>query len=84
MYSNPYQLILVDQAESPLYDVQLELSDHWKNLEVRVLVADVANRTRMEAIFEETRPQLVFHSAAYKHVQLMDDFVSDTPHPNVL
>lgn len=74
---NPYQLILVDQAESPLYDVQLELSDHWKNLEVRVLVADVANRTRMEAIFEGTRPQLVFHSAAYKHVQLMDDFVSE-------
>ena len=80
---NPYQLILVDQAESPLYDVQLELSDHWKNLEVRVLVADVANRTRMEAIFEETRPQLVFHSAAYKHVQLMDDFVSEAIQTNI-
>ena len=50
---NPYQLILVDQAESPLYDIQLELSDHWKNLEVRVLVADVTNYTRMEAIFRE-------------------------------
>lgn len=49
---NPYQLILVDQAESPLYDIQLELSDHWKNLEVRVLVADVTNYTRMEAISE--------------------------------
>ena len=80
---NPYQLILVDQAESPLYDVQLELSDHWKNLEVRVLVADVANRTRLEAIFEETRPQLVFHSAAYKHVQLMDDFVSEAIQTNI-
>lgn len=80
---NPYQLILVDQAESPLYDVQLELSDHWKNLEVRVLVADVANRTRMEVIFEETRPQLIFHSAAYKHVQLMDDFVSEAIQTNI-
>lgn len=57
---NPYQLILVDQAESPLYDVQLELSDHWKNLDVRVLIADVVNYTRMEAVFRETRPQLVF------------------------
>lgn len=81
---NPYRLILVDQAESPLYDVQLELSDHWKNLDVRVLVADVANRTRMEAIFKETQPQLVFHAAAYKQPQLMEDYVSEALQTNVL
>ncbi len=81
---NPSQLILVDQAESPLYDVQLELADHWKNLAVRVLVADVANYTRMEAIFREIRPQLVFHAAAYKHMQLMDDYVSEAIQTNVL
>ncbi|MCD8184576.1 MAG: polysaccharide biosynthesis protein [Bacteroides sp.] len=80
---NPYQLILVDQAESPLYDVQLELSDHWKNLEVRVQVADVANRTRLEALFRETKPQLVFHAAAYKDVQLMDEFVSEAIQTNI-
>lgn len=81
---NPCQLILVDQAESPLYNVQLELADHWKNLDVRVLVADVANFTRMEAIFRETRPQLVFHAAAYKHLQLMEDYVSEAIQTNVL
>lgn len=81
---NPYELILVDQAESPLYDVQLELSDHWKNLEVHVMVADVANRTRMEAIFKKTRPQLVFHAAAYNDVQLMDDYVSEAIQTNLL
>lgn len=81
---NPYQLILVDQAESPLYDVQLELSDHWKNLDVRVLVADVANSTRMEAIFKETQPQLVFHAAAYKHAQLMEDYASEAIQANLL
>ncbi|MDO5420770.1 MAG: polysaccharide biosynthesis protein [Bacteroides sp.] len=81
---NPYQLILVDQAESPLYDVQLELSDHWKNLDVRVLVADVVNYTRMEAVFREARPQLVFHTAAYKNAQLMDDYVSEAIQTNVL
>lgn len=80
---NPYRLILVDQAESPLYDVQLELSDHWKNLDVRVLVADVANRTRMEAVFREVNPQLVFHAAAYKNEQLMDDFISEAIQANV-
>lgn len=81
---NPYQLILVDQAESPLYDVQLELSDHWKNLDVRVLVADVANSTRMEAVFKDTQPQLVFHTAAYKQTQLMEEYVSEALQTNVL
>lgn len=81
---NPYQLILVDQAESPLYDVQLELSDHWKNLDVRVLIADVANYTRMEAVFRETRPQLIFHAAAYNNVRLMDDYVSEAIQTNIL
>lgn len=80
---NPYQLILVDQAESPLYDVQLELSDDWKNLDVRVLVADVANRTRMESIFKEVSPQVVFHAAAYKNKQLMEDFVSEAIQTNI-
>lgn len=81
---NPYELILVDQAESPLYDVQLELSDHWKNLAVRVLVADVANSSRMEAVFKETQPQLVFHAAAYKQTQLMEDYASEALQTNVL
>lgn len=81
---NPYQLILVDQAESPLYDVQLDLSDHWKNLDVRVLVADITNRTRMEAIFKEAQPQLVFHAAAYKQPLLMEDYTSEALQVNVL
>lgn len=81
---NPYRLILVDQAESPLYDVQLELSDHWKNLNVRVLVADVTNRTRMEAIFRKNQPELVFHAAAYNQPELMEKYVSEAVQTNVL
>ena len=81
---NPYQLILVDQAESPLYDVQLELSDHWKNLEVKVLVADVANYSRMEAIFKQYMPQLVFHTAAYKNISMLEDYVTEALQVNVL
>lgn len=80
---NPCRLILVDQAESPLYDVQLELSDYWKNLDVRVLVADVLNRTRIESIFKENQPELVFHAAAYKQPQLMEDYVSEALQTNV-
>ena len=80
---NPYRLILVDQAESPLYDVQLELSDHWKNLNVKVQVADVINRTRLEFIFRENTPQIVFHVAAYNNVGLMNDYVSEAIRTNV-
>lgn len=80
---NPYRLILVDQAESPLYDVQLELSDHWKNLDVKVQVADVTNRTRMESIFRQNTPQIVFHAAAYNNVELMNDYVSEAIRTNV-
>ncbi|WP_291530266.1 polysaccharide biosynthesis protein [Bacteroides sp. UBA939] len=81
---NPYQLVLVDQAESPLYDIQLELSDDWKNLEVRVLVADVTNRSRMEAIFREYMPQLVFHAAAYKNISMLEDYPAEAMQGNVL
>lgn len=80
---NPYRLILVDQAESPLYDVQLELSDHWKNLDVRVVIADVVNYTRIESIFQEMSPQMVFHAAAYNNERLMDDFISEAIQTNV-
>lgn len=80
---NPYQLILIDQAESPLYDIQLELSDHWKNLEVRVLVADVANYSRMESIFRLYMPQLVFHAASYKNVSMLEDYVTEAVQVNV-
>lgn len=81
---NPYQLILVDQAESPLYDIQLELSDHWKNLEVKVLVADMANYSRLESIFRQYMPQLVFHAAAYKNVSMLEDYVAEAVQVNVL
>lgn len=81
---NPYQLILLDQAESPLYNVQLELSDFWKNLDVKVLVADVANTSRLDAIFNEYKPQLVFHAAAYKNISILEDCVIEAVHTNVL
>lgn len=80
---NPYQLILVDQAESPLYDIQLELSDCWKNLDVRVLVADVANYSRMESIFRQYKPQLVFHAAAYKNISMLEDYVAEAVQVNI-
>ena len=68
---NPYQLILVDQAETPLNDIRLELKAKWSNLEAPTLVADISNKERMEAIFQKYNPEYVFHAAAYKHVPMM-------------
>lgn len=64
------KLILIDQAESPLYDLQQEIEDKSKIL---FLVGDVRDQHRMEAIFKTHRPDKVFHAAAYKHVPLMEE-----------
>ena len=75
---------MVDQAESPLHNVQLELLDNWRDIDAKMLVADVTNQTRMESIFKDYRPQYVFHAAAYKHVPMMEDNVSEAIQVNVL
>lgn len=81
---NPYQLILVDQAETPLHDIRLELHAKWSYLEAPTIVADISNQKRMEEIFEKYRPEYVFHAAAYKHVPMMEDNVSEAIQNNVL
>ena len=80
---NPYKMILVDQAETPLHDIRLELQDHWRDIDAETIVADISNLTRMEAIFKKHRPQYIFHAAAYKHVPMMEDNVSESIQVNV-
>ena len=81
---NPYQLILVDQAETPLHDIRLELKRNWRDIAAPTLVADISNRERMESIFARYKPDYVFHAAAYKHVPMMEDNVSEAIQNNVL
>ena len=81
---NPYQLILVDQAETPLHDIRLELRSRWSNLEAPTIVADISNKQRMEEIFNRYQPEYVFHAAAYKHVPMMEDNVSEAVQNNIL
>ncbi|AUC85227.1 polysaccharide biosynthesis protein [Polaribacter sp. ALD11] len=64
-------LILIDQAESPLYDLQQELVQNGQN-NFKAIVADVRDLKRMEEVFNTYKPQKVFHAAAYKHVPLME------------
>jgi len=80
---NPYNLVLIDQAETPLHDIRLELQSKWMEIEAETIVADISNETRMEQIFEQYRPQYVFHAAAYKHVPMMEDNASEAIQNNV-
>jgi FlaA1/EpsC-like NDP-sugar epimerase len=85
LHYNPEKVILLDQAESPLYDLNVELgaafSDKKHNWEV--VIADVSNEKRMARVFDHYKPQVVFHAAAYKHVPLMEDNPSEAIHTNV-
>lgn len=65
-------LIVVDQAESALYDIQQELRSSCQKENVLFMVGNVRDRQFMDSIFEQYRPQIVFHAAAYKHVPLME------------
>lgn len=80
---NPCKLILVDQAETPLHDIRLELQDRWRDIDAETIIADISNATRMEDIFKEYQPQYIFHAAAYKHVPMMEDNVSESIQINV-
>lgn len=80
---NPYSITLIDQAETPLHDIRLELQDKWRNVVSETIVADITNETRMDDIFNTYRPQYIFHAAAYKHVPMMEDNVSESVQVNV-
>jgi FlaA1/EpsC-like NDP-sugar epimerase len=68
----PKRIILVDQAESPLYEMEMELYDKYKQQSYKVVIGDVRNKERMESVFRAFKPTIVFHAAAYKHVPMME------------
>lgn len=69
---HPRRLVLVDQAETPLFEKEFELRKYKEVLDLVACVGDVTNLGRMRKIFDDYRPELVFHAAAYKHVPLME------------
>ena len=76
-------VILVDQAETPLFYLQNELREKFLDVRFRIIPADVTNFERMEYIFGEYRPHIVFHAAAYKHVSLMEENPHEAVRVNV-
>lgn len=70
---SPSNLILIDQAETPMHDVRLMMKKQWPDIECETIVADITDAAEMERIFARYRPAYVFHAAAYKHVPMMED-----------
>lgn len=69
---NPKKLILLDQAETPLHHISLEISKCTTNAEIICIIADVRNYDSLERVFSDYNPDIVYHAAAYKHVPLME------------
>lgn len=81
----PKTVIMVDQAESPMYDLQYELRNTFANDIDRMVfvIANVKDKARMEEVFEQYKPQLVYHAAAYKHVPFMEENPYEAVYINV-
>jgi FlaA1/EpsC-like NDP-sugar epimerase len=80
----PARLVLLDQAESDLYFVHLELSEAHPSLDLVPVICDITNATRLAQVYAEHRPDYVVHAAAYKHVPLMETNVLEAVRNNVL
>ena len=77
------EIVLVDQAETPMHDLQLELEEKCPDVDVKLCIGDITNLNRMNHIFSQYRPRYVFHAAAYKHVPMMENNPSEAIYTNV-
>jgi FlaA1/EpsC-like NDP-sugar epimerase len=81
---NPKKLIIVDQAETPLHHISLEIEKSQKKVKVITIISDIRNKSSLEKVFEEYQPDVIFHAAAYKHVPLMESNPCQAIYTNVL
>ncbi|WP_428249923.1 polysaccharide biosynthesis protein [Ferrovibrio sp.] len=78
----PAEIILFEQGEHALYQIDLELAERWHNLPRRALLGDVRQPERVERVLAETRPEIVLHAAAYKHVPLTEANIEEAIQTN--
>ncbi len=84
MSFNPDKVLILDQAESPLYEIELEIAEKFGRNSFSVALADIRNEVRLRSIFEEFQPDYVYHAAAYKHVPMMENHPLEAILTNVL
>ncbi|MES2808144.1 MAG: nucleoside-diphosphate sugar epimerase/dehydratase [Bacteroidota bacterium] len=81
---SPALVILCDQAESPLHEIQLEVEETFPDAEVKIFIGDIRSHKRMNKLFSDFYPEVVYHAAAYKHVPMMEDNPMVAVRANVL
>jgi FlaA1/EpsC-like NDP-sugar epimerase len=81
---HPRELVLIDQAESALYELQLELATKVSGIQTFFYLADITNEDRIGGLLKNHKPEILFHAAAYKHVPLMESNPSEAIKTNVL
>lgn len=79
----PQHLILIDNAETPLFQIERELRDRFPSLDIQPVLGDVGDRSRIESVFGRFQPQVVFHAAAYKHVPMSESNPEEAIRNNV-
>ena len=79
----PAEMMLIDQAETPQHDIRLMMKNKYPDLVAHTVVTSICKEDRMEEIFNQFRPDYVFHAAAYKHVPMMEDNPSESVQNNV-
>ncbi|WP_339844620.1 nucleoside-diphosphate sugar epimerase/dehydratase [uncultured Dokdonia sp.] len=80
---NPSKLIVLDQAESPLHNLSLELLGLYPDIDFEFTICDVANRNRLRVLFDTFKIDIIYHAAAYKHVPLMENNPSEAILTNI-
>jgi FlaA1/EpsC-like NDP-sugar epimerase len=81
---SPSELVLLGHGENSIFEALLELREDYPSLSLHPVIADVRDEARLESVFAERRPQVVFHAAAHKHVPLMEANVAEAVTNNVL
>jgi FlaA1/EpsC-like NDP-sugar epimerase len=84
MKFSPEKVVILDQAESPLYELELELKELFSGEKIKTIIGDIGNSSRIREVFKTHQPHIVFHAAAYKHVPLMEKNVAESVATNIL
>lgn len=83
LFYKPAEMMLIDQAETPLHDIRLMMKNNYSDIKAETVVTSICKEDRMEEIFSHFKPDYVFHAAAYKHVPMMEDNPSESVQNNV-